>query len=113
MLKRILGEAISYRGKLEVASGLKISYVSQDTEQLCGMIDEFAIKEGVDPTLLKVLLRKLDFSRVQFEKPIESYSGGQKKKVLLAKSLCEQAHLYIWDEPLNLLICFPEHRSKS
>ena len=72
MLKRILGEAISYRGKLEVASGLKISYVSQDAEQLCGMIDEFAIKEGVDPTLLKVLLRKLDFSRVQFEKPIES-----------------------------------------
>ena len=66
MLKRILGEAISYRGKLEVASGLEISYVSQDAEQLCGMIDEFAIKEGVDPTLLKALLRKLDFSRVQF-----------------------------------------------
>ena len=82
---------------------MKISYVSQDAEQLCGMIDEFAIKEGVDPTLLKVLLRKLDFSRVQFEKPIESYSGGQKKKVLLAKSLCEQAHLYIWDEPLNFI----------
>ena len=106
MLKRILGEAISYRGKLEVASGLKISYVSQDAEQLCGMIDEFAIKEGVDPTLLKVLLRKLDFSWVQFEKPIESYSGGQKKKVLLAKSLCEQAHLYIWDEPLNFIDLF-------
>lgn len=106
MLKRILGEAISYRGKLEVASGLKISYVSQDAEQLCGMIDEFAIKEGVDPTLLKALLRKLDFSRVQFEKPIESYSGGQKKKVLLAKSLCEQAHLYIWDEPLNFIDLF-------
>ena len=70
------------------------------------MIDEFAIKEGVDPTLLKALLRKLDFSRVQFEKPIESYSGGQKKKVLLAKSLCEQAHLYIWDEPLNFIDLF-------
>ena len=24
------------------------------------------------------------------------------KESLLAKSLCEQAHLYIWDEPLNL-----------
>lgn len=106
MIKRILGEDISYRGKLEVTSGLKISYVSQDAEQLCGMIDEFAIKEGVDPTLLKALLRKLDFSRVQFEKPIESYSGGQKKKVLLAKSLCEQAHLYIWDEPLNFIDLF-------
>jgi lincosamide and streptogramin A transport system ATP-binding/permease protein len=70
------------------------------------MLDEFAKTEGVDPTLLKALLRKLDFSRIQFEKPMESYSGGQKKKVLLAKSLCEQAHLYIWDEPLNFIDLF-------
>jgi lincosamide and streptogramin A transport system ATP-binding/permease protein len=31
------------------------------------------------------------------------FSGGQKKKVLIAKSLCEKAHLYIWDEPLNFI----------
>ncbi len=30
-------------------------------------------------------------------------SEGQKKKVLLARSLCQQAHLYIWDEPLNYI----------
>jgi lincosamide and streptogramin A transport system ATP-binding/permease protein len=30
-------------------------------------------------------------------------SAGQKKKVLLAGSLCEQAHLYVWDEPLNYI----------
>ena len=40
--------------------------------------------------------------RVQFEKRIEEYSEGQKKKVLLAVSLCEPAHLFLWDEPLNL-----------
>ena len=34
---------------------------------------------------------------------MESYSEGQKKKVLIARSLCEQAHLYIWDEPLNFI----------
>ena len=31
------------------------------------------------------------------------YSGGQKKKVLLARSLCQPAHLYLWDEPLNFV----------
>jgi lincosamide and streptogramin A transport system ATP-binding/permease protein len=31
------------------------------------------------------------------------FSAGQKKKVLLAGSLSEQAHLYIWDEPLNYI----------
>ena len=45
----------------------------------------------------------MDFSRVQFEKKIEDFSEGQKKKVLIAKSLCEQAHLYVWDEPLNYI----------
>jgi lincosamide and streptogramin A transport system ATP-binding/permease protein len=37
---------------------------------------------------------------------MEDFSGGQKKKVLIAKSLCEQAHLYIWDEPLNYIDIF-------
>ena len=31
------------------------------------------------------------------------FSQGQKKKALIAASLCQQAHLYIWDEPLNYI----------
>ena len=34
---------------------------------------------------------------------MQDFSEGQKKKVLVAKSLCEQAHLYVWDEPLNFI----------
>ena len=51
--------------------------------------------------LFRAILRKLDFSRVQFDKDLAGYSEGQKKKVLLARSLSERAHLYVWDEPLN------------
>ena len=46
---------------------------------------------------------KLGFERIQFEKNLENYSAGQKKKVLIAKSLCEKAHIYVWDEPLNYI----------
>lgn len=92
---------LSVHGHLSLASGLKLSYVPQDTSGLCGTLDAYAKNSGVEESLLKTLLRKLDFSRVQFEKPMEAYSEGQKKKALLARSLCEQAHLYIWDEPLN------------
>ena len=31
------------------------------------------------------------------------YSAGQKKKVLIARSLSQSAHLYLWDEPLNYI----------
>ena len=37
------------------------------------------------------------------DKDMADYSAGQKKKVLLARSLCESAHLYLWDEPLNYI----------
>ena len=45
----------------------------------------------------------MGFARVQFEKPMQEQSAGQQKKILLARSLCERAHLYVWDEPLNFI----------
>lgn len=113
IIKAILGEQISEEerpklisGKVETAVGLVISYVSQDTSWLEGSISEFTSKYGLNETLFLSILRKLDFSREQFGKEMEYFSEGQKKKVLLAKSFCEQAHLYIWDEPLNFIDIF-------
>lgn len=106
IIKLILGEDIEYDGSIYIPSNLKISYVSQDTSYLTGTLTEFAINNNIDESLFKSILRKLDFDREQFEKRIESYSEGQKKKVLIAKSLCEQANIYIWDEPLNYIDIF-------
>lgn len=94
------------QGRIEIPNHMIVSYCSQDTSMLHGTIREYAALNGIDETLFMALLRKLDFSRTQFEKRIEDYSGGQKKKVLLAGSLCRQAHLYIWDEPLNFIDVF-------
>lgn len=90
-------------GSLEIGSGLKISYISQSTAHLKGPLKEYVKMWQVEESLMKALLRKLDFSREQFDKNLEYYSEGQKKKVLIARSLCEKAHLYIWDEPLNYI----------
>lgn len=93
----------SIEGFLSIGSGLKISYVSQDTSFLKESLSEFARENDLDESLFKSLLRKLDFSRDLFENDMSSFSEGQKKKVLIAKSLSERAHLYIWDEPLNYI----------
>lgn len=100
-MKLIIGEQLSYSGRFSKAAGLKLSYVSQDTSFLSGGLKSYAKANDIDETLFKTILYKLDFSRIQFEKDMELFSNGQKKKVLIAKSLCENAHLYIWDEPLN------------
>ncbi|ATO52175.1 Lsa family ABC-F type ribosomal protection protein [Brevibacillus laterosporus] len=103
IIKLICGENINYTGTFRKGSQLKISYVSQDTSHLQGNLTDYARNNGIDESLFKSILRKLDFSRVQFEKDISTFSGGQKKKVLIAKSLCEKVHLHIWDEPLNFI----------
>ena len=103
ILKLIQGENIAYSGDLQKGSNLKISYVSQQTSHLSGSLSGYAEQYGVDESQLKTILRKLDFSRTQLEKSMETFSEGQKKKVLIARSLCEKAHLYIWDEPLNFI----------
>lgn len=103
ILKLIRGEALAFIGTFRKGSQLKVSYVSQDTSQLQGNLSDYARRHDIDESLFKAILRKLDFSRLQFEKDMASFSGGQKKKVLIARSLCERAHLHIWDEPLNFI----------
>lgn len=103
ILKLLLGKELTFEGSVHVGAGVKISYVSQDTSYLKGNLRELAREYGLEESLFKALLCKLDIDRKQFEKDVSFYSAGQKKKVLLAKSLCEQAHLYVWDEPLNYI----------
>ena len=103
IIKLVCGESIPHTGQVKIGSRLVISYVPQDTSFLAGDLSEFAEIRQIDESLFKAILRKLDFSRVQFEKDMSDYSAGQKKKVLIAASLCTQAHLYVWDEPLNFI----------
>ncbi len=103
LIKLLTGEIKDYDGTVSKGSMLKISYVCQSADDLCGSLNDFIEKYQVDQSLFKAILRKLDFSRELFTRNIESYSQGQKKKVMLARSLSEQAHIYIWDEPLNYI----------
>lgn len=106
LLRLCAGARVPHTGAFSQASGLIVSVVPQDTAFLRGDLLRFAGESGVDETLFLTILRKLDFSRPQFEKDMAHYSAGQKKKVLLARSLCQSAHLYLWDEPLNYIDVF-------
>lgn len=103
IIKLVTGEDIAYTGTFEKGAGLKISYVPQDVSNISGNLSDYAKQHNIDESLFKAILRKLDFSRIQFEKDMKSFSEGQKKKVVIAKSLCEKAHLHIWDEPMNYI----------
>ena len=103
---KIKDSGINVTGELRVASGLKISYINQDTSFLKGTLKEYADAVNLDESLFFAVLRQLDLEREQFCKDMSDFSEGQKKKVLIAISLIMPAHLYIWDEPLNYIDVF-------
>ncbi len=102
ILKITAGEAIEFSGIVYKPSGLKISYVPQNPAPYSGNIAGFAKENGVDEGLLMSVLDKMGFEYVYGEN-LCKLSSGQIKKLYIAKSLCESANLYIWDEPLNYL----------
>lgn len=104
LLKLLQGQQINYQGILKKGQQMKLSYIAQNTDFLTGKtIRQLAQENQIDETVFKAMLAKLDVSSLEFEKEIGRMSEGQKKKILLAKSITESADLYLWDEPLNYI----------
>lgn len=105
LLKIIVGEDISHTGSFKLSSGVKVSYLPQTSDGISGKISEFAADADIDAKLFRTILSKMGFEGKDFasEEDVSTYSQGQKKKIMIARSLCQRAHLYVWDEPLNYL----------
>ena len=101
LLKILSGDLHPTEGRAWRPQGLNISVLPQTSLHLAGSPREIARQRGLDPTRLFMLLRKFDLPQAHFEQDSAGFSLGQKKKLLLALSLAEPAHLYLWDEPLN------------
>jgi lincosamide and streptogramin A transport system ATP-binding/permease protein len=103
IIKLIAGEAIPYTGEIRTASGLVISYIPQEAGDLSGNVRRFATGARIDLTQFLTIMINLGVEREAFDLDLSLFSDGQKRKALLARSLCQPAHLFLWDEPLNFL----------
>ena len=103
ILYLIIGEHIPNNNALKIMPKIKISYVSQTTEEVKGTISEYARKNSVDEGIFRAMLQKLGVDKDKLEKDLADLSEGQKKKVMIARSITDDSEIYIWDEPLNYL----------
>ncbi len=88
LIKTILQQSCSSHAKLLVtdgenrtASNLVVSYINQDTSFLRGDIRDFCRERNLEESLFFALLRQLDMERAQFEKRLEEFSEGQKRRI--------------------------------
>ncbi|MCC6514275.1 MAG: ATP-binding cassette domain-containing protein [Geothrix sp.] len=61
-------------------------------------LDGFTIRARAES-----ILQSLGFSAADFERPVETLSGGQKSRVMLAKAILKGQDLLLLDEPTNHL----------
>lgn len=104
IIKAIMGDDhLVASGTISMSKTIRISYLTQNFEVMKGSMQDYSDHFGIALNDLLNTLRKLGFERSAFTEDLSDLSMGQKRKVSLARSLCERANLYIWDEPLNYL----------
>lgn len=106
VIKLLCGENIAYLGEIVKNNQLIISYLPQKHQFTESDVAEFIAKYKIDAPLFFAILAKLALFKEQLNVPLYDLSAGQQRKILLAKSLSQRAHLYIWDEPLNYIDVF-------
>ncbi|WP_461812983.1 ABC-F family ATP-binding cassette domain-containing protein [Faecalimonas sp.] len=107
LLKIIAGEEEADEGQIVKQNGIRIAYLPQspvfpkDATILSYVNEGIGENDWTAKSEVKSALTKLGIT--DFEQKIEHLSGGQKKKIALAKTLTSSFEILLLDEPTNHL----------
>ena len=101
LLKIIAGLEETDEGQVICQNGLRITYLPQNPEFPKGAKVLDVVAQGEEEHEARTILNQLGIT--DHEANVELLSGGQKKRVALAKALVNPADVLILDEPTNHL----------
>lgn len=103
LLKVIAGEEVPDSGQVIRQNGLKLAFVPQNPVFPDGAdIRSYALESGTDESW-QVESNLTELGITDFDQKIEQLSGGQKRRVVLAKILAGNFDVLLLDEPTNHL----------
>ena len=108
LIKLLVGELAPTTGKLELTPDIRIGYFAQhQLENLDSKATPLQHMERVAPketTLaLRTFLGRFGLAGNEEDRPVESFSGGEKSRLALALLAWQKPHLLLLDEPTNHL----------
>jgi len=108
LIETLAGRRELVSGKLRVGHNVQIGYLSQHAEELGAggartVLEAAQRLTGLKPGETRALLGRFLFSGEDAEKPLETLSGGERRRLSLAVLVHSGANFLILDEPTNHL----------
>jgi ATP-binding cassette subfamily F protein uup len=110
LVKLLLGEAPPDQGEVKLGANLSIAYLDQARavlkpgqtllESLAPLGGDQVMVRG-RPRHVAAYARDFLFDDRQLRQPVETLSGGERNRLLLARALAQPANLLVLDEPTN------------
>ena len=101
LLKAICKEIPISTGTISVPGNVSLLRTYQKPKWTSGDLRHHLQSENLDETRFRQILGVMGVSGDIFDRPLETFSQGQLKKVDLCRSFIFPAHLLLWDEPVN------------
>ncbi|MEI9964550.1 MAG: ABC-F family ATP-binding cassette domain-containing protein [Caulobacteraceae bacterium] len=110
LVRMLLGEAAPDSGTVRLGKGLEIAYLDQAraTLQAGTTLWDALANSGSDQIMVRGRPRHVAgyakeflFRDSQLRQPVESLSGGERNRLLLARTLARPANVLVLDEPTN------------
>jgi len=105
LLKIVAGDVAPDAGTVRISDGVRIATFSQDSddELPAGSSAVEAVLESAPmvPQEARALLGRMGLGGEAADKPVESFSGGERRRIMLARLMARSADCLLLDEPTN------------
>ena len=91
------------RGTIKLPAHISTARAYQQPAWSTGNLRDKLLAEGYDETRFRRVLGEFGVEGGIFERPLETFSQGQLKKVDLCRTIASPCELLIWDEPMNYI----------
>ncbi|MDB5027373.1 MAG: ATP-binding cassette, subfamily er 3, partial [Candidatus Eremiobacteraeota bacterium] len=103
-LRIISGELAPDKGTIRYGTGLRTASYSQssvDDLPPGATAADAVMRMGVTDEVARGLLGRLNLGGDSGDKPVEAFSGGERRRIMLARLMAQQADCLFLDEPTN------------